>query len=251
MSLISTVMSICPPLILRRRLHVLDVAVHAGDFGADRRRACPSCPPTCTFSLTVYAGRRVFTLVPLDLDAPFRVVLQVDDVGAGRGVDRHALAAADVADDLLPANRVAAAGAHDQQIVDAAHLDLVLARPPQAARPSTPGRFPPAARAAACSGGIILHGRSASPTACRSRTRRAGRPSCAGRAPPPPSAPPLSFSIFAVSSNRRGFLLEQALAQLDAARLLLRLDVVADLLPRPRRRRRSSSSRGWACGRSA
>ena len=42
-------------------------------------------------------------------------------------MDRHALAAGDVADDLLAADRIAAAGAEHHQVVDAAHLDLLLA----------------------------------------------------------------------------------------------------------------------------
>ena len=69
----------------------------------------------------VVRGRaRPSRLVPLDLDAPLGVVEQVDDVGAGRGVDRHALAAGDVADDLLAADRIAAPRAEDQHVVEAA-----------------------------------------------------------------------------------------------------------------------------------
>ena len=44
-----------------------------------------------------------------------------------RGVHRHALAAGDVAHDLLAANRITAAGAKHHQIVDAADLDLLFA----------------------------------------------------------------------------------------------------------------------------
>ena len=44
-------------------------------------------------------------------------------------MDRHALAARDVADDFLAANRVAAAGAEDHQVVEPAHLDLLVAGP--------------------------------------------------------------------------------------------------------------------------
>ena len=40
---------------------------------------------------------------------------------------RHALAARDVADDLLAANRVAAARAEHHQVVEAANLDLLFA----------------------------------------------------------------------------------------------------------------------------
>jgi hypothetical protein len=38
----------------------------------------------------------------------------------------HALAAGDVADDLLAANRVAASGAKHHQIVDPVHRNLVI-----------------------------------------------------------------------------------------------------------------------------
>ena len=47
--------------------------------------------------------------------------------GHDGGVHGHALAARDVADDLLAADRVAAAGAEHHQVVEAAHLDLLLA----------------------------------------------------------------------------------------------------------------------------
>ena len=50
---------------------------------------------------------------------------QVEDVRAGRRVHRHTLAAGDVADDLLAANRVAALRAEHHHVVGAAHLDLV------------------------------------------------------------------------------------------------------------------------------
>ena len=42
-------------------------------------------------------------------------------------MDRHALAARDVADDLLAADRIAAARAEHHQVVEAADLDLFLA----------------------------------------------------------------------------------------------------------------------------
>src|SRR5262249_8757096 len=71
----------------------------------------------------VDAGR----LVPFDLDATLGVVQQVDDVGTRRRVDGHALAARDVADDLLAADRIAAARAEDHQVVEAADLDLLFA----------------------------------------------------------------------------------------------------------------------------
>ena len=73
-------------------------------------------------------GRGVAALVPLDVDAALRVVEQVDDVGTGRRVHRHALAAGDVADDLLAADRVAAARARHHQVVGAAHRDAVGGR---------------------------------------------------------------------------------------------------------------------------
>ena len=72
-------------------------------------------------------GRRVGGLVPFHVDAPLGVVQQVDDVRADRGVHGHALAARDVADDLLAADRVAAAGAEHHQVVHAADLDLAVA----------------------------------------------------------------------------------------------------------------------------
>ena len=86
----------------------------------------PRRSSTLILSRTTY-GDDVAALVPLDLDAALRVVHEVEHVRAGRGVHRHALAARDVADDLLAADRVAAARAEDQQVVDAAHLDLLLA----------------------------------------------------------------------------------------------------------------------------
>ena len=73
-------------------------------------------------------GERVRPLSHSTSISPLRIVEQVDDVRAGRGVDRDALAARDVADDLLAADRIAAARAEDHQVVEAADLDLVFRR---------------------------------------------------------------------------------------------------------------------------
>ena len=63
----------------------------------------------------------------LHLDPALRVVEQVDDVGARRRVHRHALAAGDVADDLLAVQRVATARTINHQILYAAHDDRIIA----------------------------------------------------------------------------------------------------------------------------
>ena len=55
--------------------------------------------------------------VPLDVDAALGIEHQVDDVRTAERVHRHALAARDVADDLLAANRVAALRAEHHHIV--------------------------------------------------------------------------------------------------------------------------------------
>ena len=79
-------------------------------------------------------GRGVAACVPFDVDAPLGVVQQVDDVGAVRRVHRHALAAGDVADDPLAADRVAAARADHHQVVGAAHGDAVGGAAPASSR---------------------------------------------------------------------------------------------------------------------
>src|SRR5262249_44011768 len=111
--------------LVRARFHVLDVGVDVGNLRADRgEHALPILD--LHRQLDGVAGDRI-GLVPFDVDAPLGIVEQVHDVGAGRGVDRHALAARDVADDLLAADRIAAAGAEHHQIVEAADLDLLFA----------------------------------------------------------------------------------------------------------------------------
>ena len=79
-------------------------------------------------------GRNISAFVPFDVDAPLRVVHQVDNVGAVRRVHRHALAARDVADDLLAADWIAALGPEDHHIVGAAHLDAIGLRPGRSTR---------------------------------------------------------------------------------------------------------------------
>src|SRR5215213_2449432 len=66
---------------------------------------------------------------PLDLDDALGVDHQLLHVRAALRVDGDALAARDVADDLLAADGVAAAGARDEQVVHAAHDDGVFAEP--------------------------------------------------------------------------------------------------------------------------
>src|SRR5262245_18028186 len=115
------------PVVVGVGFHVADVGVDIGDLRAD----------SCEQSFSILDFHRQFDrvgtgaavpLVPLDLDAPLRIVEQVDNVRTCRRVDRYAFAARDVADDLLAANRVAAAGAKHHEIVHAAHLDLFLSR---------------------------------------------------------------------------------------------------------------------------
>ena len=54
--------------------------------------------------------------------------IRLSTFGQPAAVDRHALAARDVADDLLAANRIAALRAEHHDVVGAAHLDLVARR---------------------------------------------------------------------------------------------------------------------------
>ena len=93
---------------------------------------------------------------------------------------RHALAARDVADDLLAADRVAALRPEHHHIVGAAHLDAIgfRARAQHALAPPTPPGVPapvpsadPAGRSCRAPGAA---------TACRSRSARADRPASAG-----------------------------------------------------------------------
>jgi len=72
--------------------------------------------------------RRRVAFVPLHVDAPLGVVQKIDDVGTGGGMDRNALAAGDVTDDLLATNRIAALRPENQHVVGATHLDLLVAR---------------------------------------------------------------------------------------------------------------------------
>src|ERR1039457_2555507 len=59
---------------------------------------------------------RALIASPLHIDAAFRLVHQVGDVRTIHRVHRDSLAAGDVADNALPANRIAAARAVDQHI---------------------------------------------------------------------------------------------------------------------------------------
>ena len=60
---------------------------------------------------------------PFDIDLALDLVHQVLHVRADLRVHGDALAARDVADDRFPANRIAALGAIDHQVVDALNLD--------------------------------------------------------------------------------------------------------------------------------
>ena len=71
-------------------------------------------------------GQGVLALVPFDVDAPLRVVQQVDDIRTGDRVHRHALAAGDISDDFLAADRIAAPRQDHHQVVDPADLDLLF-----------------------------------------------------------------------------------------------------------------------------
>ena len=82
------------------------------------------------YGIEVLARRKVqyrgHTLEEFDLDAALGVVPQVEHVWTRRRVHRDALAARDVADNPFAADRIAAARAHDEHVVEATHLDLVL-----------------------------------------------------------------------------------------------------------------------------
>ena len=114
-----------PHLVVNRRLDVPDVRVDAGNLRTDVSQN----------SLAILdlnrqpdgVGGPVLPLVPLDRDPAFRVVQQIQDVRAGRRVNGDPLAAGHVADNLFAANRVAAARPEDHQIVDAVDGDLVVA----------------------------------------------------------------------------------------------------------------------------
>ena len=160
------------------RFHVPDVGVDVGDLRADRgQQPLPVLDlHRQPHGVARAASRR--RLVPLDVDAALGVVQQVDDVRAGRGVDRHALAARDVADDLLAADRIAAARAEHHQVVDARDLDLLFAAAEaRAARRRRPA-LPAASRAGDPPAPASPGPASARP--CRSRSpRTARRASCA------------------------------------------------------------------------
>ena len=111
--------------VLAARLDADDVGVDVGDALADlgqqplavlhRQRQVDAVAPG------------LGAPVPLDLDPAVLRVEEVRHVRAVRRVDRHPLAARDVADDLLPLDRVAAPGPHHQHVVGAPHLDAVAA----------------------------------------------------------------------------------------------------------------------------
>src|SRR5689334_5832938 len=65
---------------------------------------------------------------PLDVDAALSLVHEVLDVGTSLGVDSHALAASNVADNGLSFYRVTAAGTINQQVIHALHLQRLVAR---------------------------------------------------------------------------------------------------------------------------
>ena len=102
-------------------------AVVAGDGDLDRIALRPACG-------IAYAG-------PLDIDAAVALVEQVLHIGTAAGMDGHAFAAGDVADDLFAANGVATSRAIDEQVVLALDLERVRAGEVQLAHRVGHGRL--------------------------------------------------------------------------------------------------------------
>src|SRR5271170_1075221 len=71
--------------------------------------------------------RGSFIVGPFHIDSAFRLVHQIHHVGAIHGVDGDAFAASHIADHVLAADGVAAAGAIHQQIAVALYADGVVA----------------------------------------------------------------------------------------------------------------------------
>src|SRR6267154_198476 len=69
---------------------------------------------------------RAFVAGPLYVDAAFRLIHEVGDVGAAYGVDRDSFSTRDIADNALSANRIATARAVDQHIALAFDHDGVV-----------------------------------------------------------------------------------------------------------------------------
>ena len=95
----------------------LDVADVAALFGDRFRDAGEHARPVAGLDDQGDREHRVVAPRPLDADLPFGVVQQVAHVGAVHGVDRNAPAAGHEADDLLARQRAAAAGEEREHVV--------------------------------------------------------------------------------------------------------------------------------------
>ena len=182
-------------------------------------------------------GRDVAALVPLDVDAPLGVVLQVDDVRAGRRVHRHALAARDVADD---ASRRESDCSTARGTPSGRRRRCTLMRSSLRPAPSTrltaettgcSGAF-----SLSCSCGTSLSSTCFAATACRSRAARSSsstfwQPSSTAAFA---SASP-SSSFLTLRSKRRASFSSSFRPSSIARVLLLGLDQVLDLVARARR----------------
>ena len=83
----------------------------------------------------------LLTLSHNHVDTTLRVVQQVQHVGTGGRMDRHTLAAGDVAHNLLAPDRVAAACPEHHQIVEALDLDRFFPPSEDAAHHRLDGRL--------------------------------------------------------------------------------------------------------------
>ena len=109
-----------------RRFNIGDVRV---DLGNPRADVCQNPLPVFHLHRQPHdIARRIGGAVPLNVDAPLRIVQKVRHVRTDGGVHRYTFAARNVANDFFTADRIATTRAHDHQIVDAAHFDPVLAR---------------------------------------------------------------------------------------------------------------------------
>ena len=156
--------------------------------------------------------------------------MQVGDVSAARGVDGHALAAADVADDPLAPDRVATSGPEYHEPVDAAHLDAVLTAPEDAAHHRRDLSFRRTFPQLLLRHDLAEHQARGQLAVSHRRQQFVG--SAAAVLLGDLDHPVALEELFSVQPEAPRFLLEDAASELDAAGLLRCLDEVADLVPR-------------------
>src|ERR1022692_4953508 len=104
---------------------VADVGVSVADHGGDLFQHAEAVVAQQRDFYRIGNGLAIFVSRPKDVDAAVGLVEKIGDVGTVDGVNGHALAARDIADDGLAANRVTTLGAIDEQVPGPARHDGV------------------------------------------------------------------------------------------------------------------------------